>query len=67
MRNMTSMYMMNTSADARFAPACQSASMTARRWIVLDTALLAVSFFFGIIRGLEALGVRIMGSAAAKP
>lgn len=37
---------MNCSSDAWCAPACQSASATANCAIMLDTALLAVSFLF---------------------
>ncbi len=41
-----SVSVMNCSSDAWCAPACQSASTTANCAIMLDTALLAVSFLF---------------------
>ena len=58
---------MNMSADACTAPASQSASMTKtadRRALILDTALLAVSFLFNVLPG---LAVRIITPKQANP
>ena len=57
-------------ADACTAPACQSASMTMasdRRALILDTALLAVSFLFDVLLGIGSLAVRIILPRQAKP
>lgn len=54
-------------ADASTAPACQSAAMTMssdHRALILDTALLAVSFLFNVLPG---LAVRIIMPKQAKP
>lgn len=53
-------FQMNMSADACCAPACQSASMTANRAIVMDTAGLAVSFLLRKIVARLLLAVRII-------
>lgn len=61
---------MNMSADACTAPACQSASMTTRCAIILDTAVLAVSFLFdGLVRIVSIVtgAVRIILPGTAKP
>lgn len=61
---------MNMSADACTAPASQSASMTMtadRRALILDTALLAVSFLFDVLLGLARLVVRIISPKQANP
>ena len=58
---------MNMSADACTASASQSASMTMtadRRALILDTALLAVSFLFNVLPG---LAVRIITPKQANP
>ncbi len=61
---------MNMFADAYTAPAYQSATMTMsadRRPLILDTALLAVSFLFDVLRGIGSLAVRIISSRKANP
>ena len=67
MKAMCRRNVMNMSADACTAPASQSASMTMtadRRALILDTALLAVSFLFNVLPG---LAVRIIMPKQAKP
>ena len=57
-------------ADACTAPATQSASMTmteSRCAVMLDTALLAVSFLFDVLLGIVSLAVRIILPRQAKP
>ena len=57
-------------ADASTAPACQSAAMTMssdHRALILDTALLAVSFLFDVLLGLARLVVRIISPKQANP
>lgn len=66
-RMMTSMTAMPMFADASFAPACQSAPMTNSCAVMMDTALLAVSFLFGILLVLSVLVVRIILPNLAKP
>ena len=62
------MYM---SADAWFAPACQSAQMDTESMSapirILDTALLAVSFLSEILLGIVVRIVRIIIPNPAKP
>ena len=70
MKAMYRMHTMNMFADAYAAPACQSATMamtSTRRVRILDTAVLAVSFLFGILLGIVTKIVRIIGSTTAKP
>ncbi len=66
---MGQMVTMNMSADACAAPANQSAAMTmsASRGIILDTAVLAVSFLFDVLLGVSALAVRILLPRRANP
>lgn len=54
-------------ADACFAPACQSAHMTNSCAVMMDTAMLAVSFLFGRLLVLVCLMVRIIIPNLAKP
>ena len=60
---------MNHSADARYAPACQSATMTMTTdcAITLDTAVWAVSFLFESLLGIVSGAVRIILPWTAKP
>ena len=58
---------MNMSADAMTAPACQSASMYTACAMILDTAVLAVSFLFSRLLGIVSEVVRIILPRPAKP
>ena len=69
---MKAMYKRNMSmcADASwYAPVCQSAQCTSAstRALILDTALLAVSFLFDVLLGIISLAVRIILPRQAKP
>ncbi len=55
-----SMNFMNQSADARFAPACQSASNSASNLSVLGTVCVAVSIFVSILHRVLISGLRII-------